>query len=105
MSRRAGVALWAAFAAVHAWLTWVGVVVVPAESFADVDLYRWWMHLGLEYGHWPVLDGPWVYPAGALLPMVLPALGTTWSTTGYALGWCALVAVLDAVATDRKSVV
>lgn len=99
MSRRAGVALWAAFAAVHAWLTWVGVVVVPAESFADVDLYRWWMHLGLEYGHWPVLDGPWVYPAGALLPMVLPALGTTWSTTGYALGWCALVAVLDAVAT------
>ena len=95
----ARLALWAAFAAVHAWLTWLGVVVVPAESFADVDLYRWWVHLGLEHGRWPVRDEPFVYPAGALLPMVLPALGTTWSTTGYALGWCALVTALDAAAT------
>lgn len=91
-------ALWVAFAVVHALLAWLGIVVVQAESFADVDLYRWWMHLGLEYGHWPVLDEPWVYPVGALIPLALPGLGTTWSTVGYAVGWCALVTALDAVA-------
>lgn len=93
------VALWAAFAVVHAWLTWLGVAVVRAEAFADVDLYRWWMHLGLEWSTWPVLDGPWVYPAGAVVPMLLPALAGTTSSVGYALGWCALVAALDACAT------
>lgn len=93
------VALWVTFAVVHGWLTWLGVVVAPVTSFADVDLYRWWMHLGLDWSTWPVLDDPWVYPAGALVPMVLPALVTTTSTAGYALGWCALVTALDAVAT------
>lgn len=94
-----GVALWVTFALVHAGLTWLGVVVAPASSFADVDLYRWWVHLGLDHGHWPVLDEPWVYPVGALLPMVLAGLATTWSTTGYAVAWCVLVTALDAAAT------
>ncbi len=97
--RASRVALWAAFVAVHVWLTWLGVVVAPVTAFADLDLYRWWMHLGLDWSTWPVLDGPWVYPAGALVPMLLPALGGTTSTVGYALGWCALVTALDAVAT------
>lgn len=98
-ARDAGVALWVAFALVHVGLTWLGVVVAPASSFADVDLYRWWVHLGLDHGYWPVLDEPWVYPAGALAPMILPGLATTWSTTAYAVGWCALVTALDAAAT------
>lgn len=97
-SRRSRVALWSAFAAVHAWLTWLGVVVAPTAAFADLDLYRWWMHLGLDWSTWPVLDAPWVYPAGAIGPMVLPALGSTTSTAGYALGWCFLVTALDAAA-------
>ena len=99
-SRRARAALWATFAVVHAGLTWLGVVVAPASSVADVDLDRWWMHLALDWGTWPVLDGPWVYPAGAILPMLLPALGGTTSTVGYALGWCALVTALDVAATS-----
>ena len=96
---RSRAALWTAFAVVHAGLAFLGIVVAPASSFADVDLYRWWMHLGLDYATWPVLDGPWVYPAGALVPMVLPALAGTTSSVGYALGWCALVTALDAAAT------
>lgn len=82
----------------HLWLAFLGVVVVPAEAFYDVDLYRWWAYLALERGHWPVLDEPWVYPAGALVPMLLPALGSTASTVGYALGWCAMVTALDGAA-------
>ncbi|MBX9246905.1 hypothetical protein ICW40_19115, partial [Actinotalea ferrariae] len=70
---------------------------MPSEAFHDVDLYRWWMYVGLTEGRWPVLDEPSVYPAGAVLPMLLPALGAT-TNPGYALGWCLLVTALDAVA-------
>jgi len=93
------VALWVGFGLVHAWLTFVGVVIAPQTSFNDVDLYRWWMHLGLAEGQWPVLDAPWVYPAGAVAPMLLPGLAGTVSTAGYALGWCLLVTLLDGLAT------
>jgi len=96
--RSRSTAVWAAFALVHAWLAYVGVVLAPAASFHDVDLYRWWMWLGTAHGIWPVLDGPWVYPAGAIVPMVLPALGSATSTTAYAIGWCLLVTILDGVA-------
>ena len=93
------VALWVGFALVHGWLTLLGVVVAPGSSFHDVDLYRWWMHLGLADGQWPVLDFPWVYPAGAVAPMLLPELVGTVSTVGYALTWCLLVTLLDGLAT------
>ena len=96
-SRRA---LWIAFGAVHAWLTLVGVVLLPRRAFYDVDLYRHWIALGLGGGPWPVLDGPSVYPAGALLPMLVPAAVSTTSRAGYALGWCVLVTALDAVAVQ-----
>ena len=96
--RGRAVATWAAFAVVHLWLAYVGVVLLPAESFHDVDLYRWWMYLGTAEGIWPVLDGPWVYPAGAIVPMLLPALGSATSTPAYAIGWCLLVTILDGLA-------
>lgn len=91
------VALWAAFGLVHAWLTFLGVVAVPTQAFHDVDLYRWWMYLGLADGHWPVLDDPFVYPAGAVLPMLLPALVAV-TNPGYALAWCVMVTALDVAA-------
>ena len=94
-SRRA---LWATFVAVHAWLAFVGVVLLPARAFYDVNLYRYWVATGLHGGAWPVLDGPWVYPVGALVPMLVPAAVSISSTTAYALAWCALVTALDAVA-------
>ncbi|MBO1752810.1 DUF2029 domain-containing protein [Actinotalea sp. BY-33] len=97
-SRRAHLALAGGFLAVHAWLTWLGVVVVPGAAFHDVDLYRSWAYQALEGGTWPVVDGPWVYPAGALVPILLVGLVTATSTVGYALAWCGLVTVLDAVA-------
>ena len=90
--------LWVTFAAVHAWLAFVGVVLLPARAFYDVNLYRYWVAVGLHGGPWPVLDGPWVYPVGALVPMLVPAAVSITSTTAYALAWCALVTALDAVA-------
>ncbi|GAA2720547.1 glycosyltransferase 87 family protein [Cellulomonas aerilata] len=95
---RSRIALWAAFAVVHGWLALLGVVLIPARGFWDVDLYRWWATLALDGGRWPVLDDPWVYPAGALGPVLAPALTGVRSTSGYATGWCVMVTVLDAVA-------
>ncbi|HEY8719879.1 MAG TPA: hypothetical protein VIM26_14965 [Pengzhenrongella sp.] len=92
-------ALWLAFAAVHGWLAFVGVVLLRAYAFSDVDLYRYWVALGTHNGFWPVLSSPWVYPVGALVPMLVPAgLVGTDSTTAYMFTWCALVTALDAVA-------
>lgn len=96
---RRPVGLWVAFGAVHAWLAFLGVVVAPASSFHDVDLYRYWMFVGLYTDQWPVLDTAWVYPAGAMVPMLLPALTGATTTVGYAIGWCLMVTLLDAGAT------
>jgi hypothetical protein len=95
---RSRTALWVAFALVHGWIALVGTVLMPTQAFWDVDLYRWWMWQGLHQGVWPVLDGDWVYPAGAVLPMLLPALVDSVGTQAYALAWTALITALDAVA-------
>lgn len=94
---RAPATVWLAFAAVHATILVIGVFVVPARAFWDLDLYRWWMWLGLHEGEWPVLSGPWVYPVGAVVPMFVAALGGTELGTGYATAWTLLVTALNAV--------
>ncbi|WNB85819.1 hypothetical protein [Cellulomonas sp. ATA003] len=82
----------------HGWLAWLGVVAIPGRAFWDVDLYRWWATLALDGGRWPVLDDPWVYPAGALVPVLAPALTGARSTVDYAAGWSVGITVLDALA-------
>jgi len=89
--------VWTAFLLVHAWLLVLGVYLRPAETFWDLDLYRWWMWLGLHEGTWPVLDGPWVYPVGALVPMLGAAAGGTGIGSGYALAWSLGVTACDAL--------
>lgn len=93
---RSRAALWTAFVLVHGWIAYVGTVLIPARAFWDLDLYRWWMWQGLHQGVWPVLDGDWVYPAGAVLPMLLPALVDAVGTQPYAVAWSVLVTALDA---------
>ncbi|VEH36546.1 glycosyltransferase 87 family protein [Cellulomonas fimi] len=80
----------------HAWLAWVGVVWIPQKAFWDLELYRYWMWLGLHEGQWPVLSGDWVYPAGAVVPMLAAAAGGTAGGSGYATVWALLVTALDA---------
>ena len=82
----------------HAWLVFVGVVWIPAKAFWDLDLYRYWMWLGLHRGDWPVLSGPWVYPAGALVPMLVASVAGTVGTAAYATAWSVMITLLDAAA-------
>ena len=84
------------FVVVHAWLVsdaigWANTI------YGDVTLYEWWARTGLATGEWPVLDFDWVYPAGALVPVTLPALFTS-GLLGYEIAWTAMVVLLDAVA-------
>jgi hypothetical protein len=86
-----------AFAVVHARLiheavSWQNTI------FGDVTLYEWWARHGQSYGEWPVLDYDWVYPAGALVPVVFPGLFTT-DLLGYEILWVAVIVALNAVAT------
>jgi len=91
------IVLLAAFIAVHAWLALQGTLQRPS-TFHDVDLYRYWVGGGLHGGQWPVFDYPWVYPVGALAPMLVTAVLDTHHTVTYAVLWSALVTILDAIA-------
>lgn len=91
-------AVWVAFLAVHAWLAYVGVVLIPQKAFWDLELYRYWMWLGVHEGQWPVLSGDWVYPVGAIGPMLAAAATGQWTGPEYAVTWSVLVTALDAAA-------
>ncbi len=91
-------AVWAAFLAVHVWIGFVGVAWIPKAAFWDLDLYRYWVWLGVHTGQWPALDVAWVYPAGGLLPMILAGIGGLGYGSGFALVWCLMVTALDAAA-------
>lgn len=82
----------------HGWLSLVGLVLIPQQAFWDLDLYRYWMWLGLNEGQWPVLSGSWVYPAGAIIPMLAAAVGGAGGDAPYASVWALMITVLDAVA-------
>ncbi|MEZ0446946.1 glycosyltransferase 87 family protein [Cellulomonas sp. ICMP 17802] len=56
------------------------------------------MWLGLHDGQWPVLSGSWVYPAGAIVPMLVAAVGGTGGVSGYAPAWSVMITVLDGIA-------
>jgi len=90
--------VWTAFLAVHVWIGIVGVLMIPKAAFWDLDLYRYWVWLGVHTGQWPSIDAAWVYPAGALLPMILAGVGGLGYGAGYAVAWCLMVTALDAAA-------
>ncbi len=97
--RAATAAVWVGFVLVHVWLTRLGTVVLRRDSFGDVDLYRRWVDAGLTSGWWPVQDEPWVYPPGALVPLLAPTtVAGSSSGDAYGLAWCGLVTLLNAVA-------
>jgi hypothetical protein len=101
--RRQPRAIWWTFAALHAA---VFVALTPlmlrGGAEGDLPLYRTWATGALSEGRWPVMDFAWVYPAGALLPVVLPnVLGESL----YQFVWLLLVTAANAASlwllTDR----
>ena len=87
MSRRA--VLWTAFAVVHVVVAGLGFLM-PNLPMGDVYLvYEPWARDALA-GHGIVgIDGEWVYPQLALLPMLL-AQGLEW-IAGYEVAWALMV--------------
>ncbi|PPF83361.1 hypothetical protein C5B96_08320 [Subtercola sp. Z020] len=75
--------IWSVFAAIHLWLGYVGLTA-PTLPWGDVTaVYDTWVNNGFK-GYWVGIDGPWVYPLLALVPMVAAMAlgsglyGTTW---------------------------
>jgi hypothetical protein len=95
---RSRTAAWGAFLAVHAWLAFLGVVVIPNQAFWDLQLYRYWMWLGVHVSQWPGLEAAWVYPAGATIPMLVAGAGGLGYGSGYAIAWSLMITALDAAA-------
>lgn len=91
-------AVWTAFLLVHLWLAVIGVWLIPQKAFGDLDLYRYWMWLGMHGFGWPGLDTSWVYPIGATVPLLAAGLGGLAIGHGYAMAWAIMVTALDSLA-------
>ncbi len=90
--------MWTAFLLVHLWLAVLGVWIIPQKAFWDLELYRYWMWLGVHGFGWPAIDTSWVYPIGAAVPMLAAGFGGLAIGHGYALAWSIMVTALDALA-------
>ncbi len=88
--------LWIGFAVVHVLL--VSVEFLTGRSAAwDVDqLYRWWADLVVAGVQIPGITEAWVYPAFALVPIMLARLLAT--VVDYTFAWAVLVTAVDALA-------
>lgn len=86
--------LWAAFLLVNLWLCFVAYTG-PGYALGDVYLYRWWAELGLGGGPWVGIDTAWVYPALALVPLVIP---TVTGSAAYPILWLIMVVALNCLA-------
>ncbi len=86
------VVLWVAFLATHLWLGYDGLNH-PNLPFGDVtNVYRPWVEQSLS-GFRLGIDGPWVYPILAFIPMLAAmVLGAA----NYGIGWMLMVTLADA---------
>ena len=85
--------LWFAFVLISVWLGWQGY---NAESvpYGDVSfVYEFWAGQAAGGAGIVGLDSQWVYPAAALIPILLPLLA---GSGLYPIGWISLVTLLNA---------
>ncbi|WP_185022924.1 glycosyltransferase 87 family protein [Curtobacterium sp. PhB115] len=84
-----------AFLVVHALLWWLTAISANLP-LGDVTItYSRWIETGHTADFWVGIDGPWVYPILAIVPMAAAALG---GVTSIGTGWLVLMVLLDAVA-------
>ncbi|MDQ1512487.1 MAG: hypothetical protein QOC59_329 [Microbacteriaceae bacterium] len=86
-----------AFLVVHAVLVAVNLLDTYHQPLGDVTgVYRFWVDFWRTEHRLVGIDTPWVYPVGALPPMLAAdAFGDAW----YGQAWLGIVVLLDAVAT------
>lgn len=83
-------------------------LIVTGGTEGDLPLYRQWAQDAVQ-GTWPIIDFPWVYPAGALIPIVASiALGPylyqlVWLLMMAAANWLALAAIAGARLQRRSA--
>ncbi|CAN5346403.1 hypothetical protein BH09ACT1_BH09ACT1_11940 [soil metagenome] len=89
------VLLWGAFVLVHLWLGGLNLYG-PGLPLGDVSyVYKTWTDQAIVSHYWVGIDGPFVYPIIAFLPMML---ARTFGPEHYSGTWLSLVFVLDALA-------
>jgi hypothetical protein len=86
--------LWAAFVLVHFWLGYLNLYA-PGYPLGDLTVYQFWVDQALTAHYVAGIDGPWVYPIVAFLPM---ALARIFGSDSYAGTWLSLVFLLDVIA-------
>lgn len=87
------VLMWSAFALLSLWLGWQGYVA-EAVPYGDVSfVYEFWAGQAAGGAGIVGLDSQWVYPAAALIPILLPLLA---GPSLYPIGWIILVTALNA---------
>lgn len=82
-----------AFSFVHAVFFVVFIrKFLAGTSHEDVALYSRWAYSGLETGIWPGIDIDWVYPIGALGPIMA---ATVLGKHAYFLVWFTMTSILN----------
>jgi hypothetical protein len=88
--------LWICFALVHlVFFAALSSLIFSGGVLSDINIYRQWAFQGINDGVWQGISTDWVYPIGALLPMLLAAV-LGWGP--YQLIWFLLFTALNAAA-------
>lgn len=97
-STRGWVLLAVAFVAVHVFLGWLDSPNPrPIQPAGDVTgAYRFWVDYWRSTGVLVGVNADWVYPIGALPPMLLAGI---FGDGAYLNAWLVMVAILDGIAT------
>ncbi len=87
------VLMWLAFGVISLWLGWQGYVA-EAVPYGDVSfVYEFWAGQAAGGAGIVGIDSQWVYPAVALVPILLPLIA---GPGLYPVGWIVLVVLLNA---------
>ncbi len=88
--------VWLFFTLIHlGFLARLLPFILGGGVLSDVRFYREWAYQALNDGVWEGIDTAWVYPVGALVPMLL---ATVFGPHLYQLAWFVLFTALNAVA-------
>lgn len=96
-TRNSARSVWLFFALIHVgFLARLLPFVIGGGVLSDIRFYRRWAYEALDGGVWQGIDTAWVYPVGALAPMVVAAVFGPYL---YQLAWFVLFTGLNAVGT------
>ncbi|NYE94552.1 hypothetical protein FHU41_000773 [Psychromicrobium silvestre] len=89
-------ALWLTFGVLHLLiLGLLSPLIFSGQVLSDIGYYRFWALEGLQQGQWQGITQAWVYPVGAMLPILI---GAVFGGYLYQLAWFLLFAVLNFMA-------